>query len=199
VIPREGQVGDRRERVHHGDEIVGPQLIPDEPLERIAHGHRVGASHVVVIEEEHEDAHVFAVGDEFLVSAIADLAWRRITRTRVSVHPYERELLNRLRLAVFEHFEVGLAQIGDRLLLAVVNDDVHPDEVDAAAEHGSLRLIRGGGLFLRGCRFGRLSGWPGRLLLLGPRLRDDKAEQRHREQAPRAEAGAGHEAQSVCR
>ena len=44
------------------------------------------------------------------------------------------------RLAVFENLEVVLRQVRDWLRLLVGDDDVDADEVDAAAEHGLLRV-----------------------------------------------------------
>ena len=69
-----------------------------------------------------------------LVVAIADRARRRIARLRVAVHLDQAELLHRLRLVVLEDLELVLLQVEHRLRLVVGGDDVHADEVDAAAE-----------------------------------------------------------------
>ncbi len=58
----------------------------------------------------------------------------------VAVNLDQLELFDLDRLAVFEHLEVGLRQVGDRLGLLVGDDDVDADEVDAGAEHGLLRV-----------------------------------------------------------
>ena len=121
------------------DHVGRPQLRLDEPGQRLAHRHRVRAPHVIVVEEEREDPHVVARGLELFVVAIANLLRRRTARLRVAVDLDQLELLDRLRLAVLEDLEVGLRQVGDRLVLPVGDDDVDADEVDAAAERRLLR------------------------------------------------------------
>ena len=51
---------DRGQRIHDGDHVERPELFCDELDERLAHGHVVAASDVVVVEEEHEQPDVRA-------------------------------------------------------------------------------------------------------------------------------------------
>ena len=96
---------------------------------------------MVVVDEEHEQPHVVLGNLDLFVDAVAQLARRRLAGPRIAVDANQAELLDRLRLPVLEHFEVGLRQVGDRLALVVVDDDVDADEVDAGAED-RLRLLR---------------------------------------------------------
>ena len=56
-----------------------------------------------------------------------------------AAHP-GHQLLDRLRLLVLGHLEVGLLQVDDLLPLLVGDDDVDPDEVDTAPEDRLLLL-----------------------------------------------------------
>src|SRR5262249_27683900 len=75
------------------------------------------------------------------VVLIANLTRRRVARLRVAIDHHQPELLDLLRLAVLEEFEILLREVGDRLLLLVADADVDADEVDAAAECGPLPLL----------------------------------------------------------
>src|SRR4029434_2485071 len=62
------------------------------------------------------------------------------SRVRVAVNLDVLELFDGDRLAVLEHLEVVLREVGDWLRLLVRDDHIHADEVDAAAEHGLLPI-----------------------------------------------------------
>ncbi len=103
------------------DHVVRPQLRFDEPRQRLAHRDGVRLAHVIVVEEDGEQPHVLALRLGLLVVAVPDGARRRFAGTRVvAVDPDELELLDRLRLVVFEDLEVSFLQIGDRLPLRSV-------------------------------------------------------------------------------
>jgi hypothetical protein len=102
---------------------------------------------VIVVEEEEEQPDVFARGLGLLVVPVADLARRQFAGPHVAVDLDEPELLDRLRLLVLEHLEVGLREVGHRLLLAVGDDHVHAHEVDGFAERRRLLWF----LWLRLC------------------------------------------------
>src|SRR5204863_5122335 len=73
----------------------------------------------------------------------ADLPRRLGDRGRgAAVELYQLEGLDLLRLAVFRHVEISRLQIGKLIAVAVGDDDVHADEINAAAEHGLLRIRR---------------------------------------------------------
>ena len=135
MVPCERQIRDGRQRIHDGDNVVRAQLVLHETHQRLADGHRIGAPHVVVVQEEDEHADVIAIGDQFLIVAGPDLRRRWRTGSRVPVHLDQRELLHRLRLTVFEDLEVCLRERGDRLVFLVVDDHVHAHEVDGC--HGT--------------------------------------------------------------
>ena len=140
-VPRERDPVQRGERIHDPDDVVGPELGLHEADERLLHGKRVAQPDVVVVEEQHEHTHVVTRELQFLVDAVSKLARRRIAGARVPVDADQAELLDRLRPAVFEHLEIGFGEIGDRLPLAVADDDVHADEIDARPEGGLLRGV----------------------------------------------------------
>ena len=186
VVARERHVEDWRERIHHCDHVVGPQLRLDEARQRLAHRHRVRAPHVVVVEQDREDADVVARRLGLFVVAVADRARRRVARLRIAVHLDQAELLHRLRLVVLEDVEVFLLEVGDVLPFPVGRNHVHADEVDAAAEDRGRVLPRNdrrnggvGGRRLRGRRLGRailalLTRLRCRLTLLRGQVRADR-------------------------
>jgi len=97
---------------------------------------------VVIVEEEDEDANIFAIGDQLLVITRPYLRRRRRARPRIPVNLHELELLDRNGLAVLEDFEVSLRESRNRLFLLVVDDHINAYEVDAATKYGRLlRLI----------------------------------------------------------
>ena len=123
-----------------------PELRLDELLERRADAEAVLLPHVIVVEEDREQPHVVSRGFLFFVGVGADGARRTLAGRAgdAAVELDELEVFDRLRLAVFGDFEVGLLEVGDVRAAAVGHDDVDADEVDARAEHGVARAARGG-------------------------------------------------------
>jgi hypothetical protein len=72
---------------------------------------------VVVIEKNDEHARVVAARFTLFVVAVANLLRRRLAGFRVAVDLDEAELLDLLRLVVFENLEVRLLQVERRLPL----------------------------------------------------------------------------------
>ena len=62
VIARQRDGVERRQRIHDGEEIVRRRAVLDEVDERLARRHAVAQPHVVVVEEEHEDARILVGG-----------------------------------------------------------------------------------------------------------------------------------------
>ena len=160
VVAREQQVADRRQRIHERHHVVGRQLLGDEVGQVRSGGHRAAPAHVVVVEEDRDEPHVVARRLQLLVALGSD-GTDRLAGGRGRLHLDVLERLDRLRLAVLGHFEVGLGEVADGIALPVRHDDVHADEVDAGSEGRPLRLLslidrgilRGG---LRRHRLGRL-------------------------------------------
>ena len=148
MVVGEQQIADRRQRVHDRDQIVRPQLRLDELHDRIPDGHARRPPDVIVIQQECINAHVVAPRLGLFVLPIPDDTRRGVARPRYAVDLDRAELLDRLHLAVFDHLEVVLGQVGDRRIIPVGDDDVHPDEVDAGLER-RLRIRRG--RLRRGC------------------------------------------------
>ena len=123
------------------------------------------AAHVIVVEQNTKTRTSSRAASSSSSSRLRICSRRRLARLRVAVHLDQPELLDRLRLAVLEHLEVGLLQVRDRLRLLVGDDDVDADEVDAAAEDGLLRrccpdrraLVAAGAALPGGLA---ASGWP---------------------------------------
>jgi hypothetical protein len=141
VIARQQQIRYRHQGIHDADHVGRAQLLLDESLQAWPHRHRIRLPHVIVVQEEHKDPHIISCGFELFVVAVANLLRRRTARHRVPVHLDELELFDLHRLAVFEHLEVVLGEIDDRLRLLVGDDYVDTDEVDAAAECGRLSAL----------------------------------------------------------
>ncbi len=141
VIARQQQIRYRHQRIHDADHVGGTQLLLDEPGERRPHRHRVRLPHMIVVHEEHKDTHIISRGFELFVIAVANLLRRRTTGNRVAVDLDQLELLDLDRLAVLEHLEVVLGEIGDWLRLLVGDDHVNADEVDAPTERRWLSTL----------------------------------------------------------
>ncbi len=136
VIARQRHRIERSERVHHRQEIAGTDVVLYELDERLARAHAVAEPHVVVVEEEHEDSRILVGGGALFIGAGANGAGRFDRRLAVGLDETER--LDGLRLAVFEDLEVGRLEIDDRVALAIRDDRVDADEVDAGPEDGLL-------------------------------------------------------------
>jgi hypothetical protein len=149
VIARERQRRHRRQRIHDGQQVVGPDVLADEPDQRIAHGHGAAARDVVIVEQNREDAHVLALGVEELVVARAELAGRQVVAPGAGGVD-QLELIDDLRPAVLEHLEIVLRQAGHGIALAIRDDDVDADEIDAGAKDGLRGCLRRCGRVLRG-------------------------------------------------
>ena len=78
----------------------------------------------------------------------------RQCRDRAAVELDELEGLNRLRLPIFDDFEIGLLQVRDGRAALIRNDDVDPYEIDSRAELRRLTLV---GRILPRCRRSRLA------------------------------------------
>ena len=106
--------------------------------------HIVAAPHVVVVEEDDEQADVRTLGLALLVEE------RRESRGTGAVHLLghridldDREGVDRLRLAVFLDPELVLRQIDDRVALFIGDDRIDADVVDARpdARWSRLRIL----------------------------------------------------------
>ena len=142
TIPRQDDVGYRAQRVHHRDQVERAELILDEPGQRLAQRHARPEAHVVVVQEEDENARVLALRLELLIVVAANLTRRPLARRGCPGDPDELERFDGLKVPVLEDVEVLHLQVGDRVAVLVGDDDVDTDEVDAAAEDGLLRLGR---------------------------------------------------------
>ena len=150
MIPRERDPVHGRERIHHADDIVRPELRLHEPNERLLARRascRAGRDSrrrrtQTAGRRPARSRSLRRVGCEARAAAVRQAR-------RIAVHANQSELIDRLRLAVLEHLEVGVGQIGHRRALAIVDDDVHADEVDVGAEGGLLRVRRPAGGRLR--------------------------------------------------
>ena len=160
VIARQHHRIQRCQRIHHRHQVVRRQLGPDEVGNLAPRGHGVAHPHVVIVEEEHEDARRFVGRGVLLILAGPDGA--RGVLGRRGVDPNQSEGLDRLRLAVLEDLEVFFRQAIDGIALPVGGDDVHSDEVDTCTED---RLLDGGAAC--GRRRGLSPGAAGRLSALG--------------------------------
>jgi hypothetical protein len=140
--------------------------------------HAGATPHVVVVEEDGEQAHVLARRFHLFVVVGPDFARRFLDCLgHASVQLDETERFDLLRLAVFGDVEVRLFQIGDlHAALVVADDHVDADEVDAAAEHRRWLWLVGRRLLL--------SRWLLRRRLLRLLLRG-RASRGLREQLPR--------------
>ena len=118
-VAGEGDVLDRRQRIHHRHHVLGAQLRLDESRQRVADRYGVRAPHVVIVEEDRVNPDVLGLRLGFFIIAIADLANGRFAGLRVAVDLDRGELLDGLRLAIFEDLEIRLLQIADRLRLLV--------------------------------------------------------------------------------
>ena len=135
---------------------------------------------MVIIEEEHEQAHVVARQFDLLVDAVPELPRPRVTRRYTAVHLDQPELLDRLQLAILEHLEVGRRQIGDRLAVVIGDHDIDANEIDVSTEYGLLGSVALGRVRRRLRRPGRLRV---RALGLARLLRGLRAAGTHLEQA----------------
>ena len=98
----------RFQRIHHADHVGRPHLRLDELHQLAADGHARAAAHVIVIQEDGEQADVVARSFGFLVVVGADLLRRLLDRFGpASVELHELEGLDLLRLAVLTDIEVG--------------------------------------------------------------------------------------------
>src|SRR3989442_2102123 len=131
----EPQVAERRERVHHRDEIVGGEL-PDEILERAAHPKRDIRLlvDVIVVEENREDPHIITRRLECRVLRRADLERVFEVRRPRPVEPDELHGLHGLQNTILDHLEVGGLEIGDRLIVTARHRHVHAYDIDPALE-----------------------------------------------------------------
>jgi hypothetical protein len=110
---------------------------------------------VVVVEEDGEQPDVVSRGLELLVGFRPDGTRGFGAGPDVAVRADELEEIDLLGLSVLLHFEIGRRQVVDGIAALVGDDDVHPDRIDARAEHRRpLLRILGLGL-LRA----RSAGW----------------------------------------
>ena len=116
-------------RVDDRAEIVGRHVLAHEPAGGIAHRRAAHRADVEIVEHDHVDPSVerLAIGSRIGRDCPAlDDELLRLVKGNVD----ERERIDLLRLAVFEHREVVARQSGDEPALLVGDDDVHVDVVD---------------------------------------------------------------------
>ncbi len=129
---------ERRQRIHHAEDVHRPDVLADELGELPLDGQRRAAPDVVVVVEDHEQPHVVAGQLGFFVPGRADLP-RQLAFDRVALDLDVAEALDLLRLVVLVDLEVVLGQVLDGVALVVGDQRVDADEVDAGAEGRCLR------------------------------------------------------------
>ena len=140
----------RRERIHHGDQIVGTQLLDERSQSPPERNHDLWRLvDVVVVEKQHEQTHIFACGFDGCMLGGTDAGRFAKVSGRLTGQLHELHRFHRLRDSVLLHDEVGSLQTLNRLVPAAKHGDVHSDEVDASSENGLLRLWFGRRLRLR--------------------------------------------------
>src|SRR5262249_15981721 len=129
------------ERAVHVDarHVVRAELIVDEVRRALLQLQQRVRRQMFAVEEQDHDSTVGAIGrsrqDHVPPPFAPDLG----------LFGDEVEVLNRLRLALFEHFEVVRRQAGHEPALLVARDDVHLDERRRGLERRLLRRESGGG------------------------------------------------------
>ena len=134
-------------RVDHGGQVVGAQVLLDEPLGGVPHGLRAREGGVQIVEQENVDAAVEGA------SRCAHIRFDRLCPARRRERPLDREIdqrkgRRRLRLAVLEDLEVVSRQVSHERARLVGDDGVDLDEVGFGPERDrglgpGPRLLRG--------------------------------------------------------
>src|SRR4029453_2604505 len=98
---------------------------------------------MVIVQEDSKEWNSVFVRLRVLVGVRADLSGRAVrTRDRAALELDELECFNRLRLTVFDDFEIGLLQVRNGRAALIRNDDIDPNEIDSCAELRQLTLVR---------------------------------------------------------
>jgi hypothetical protein len=135
-------VRERGQRVDNGDQIERSEFL-DKRLQRTAqrNHHLRRLVDVVVVEEQHEQAHIVAGGLHGGVFRRSNLDRLPQVARRGAVQPDELGGFDDLRNAVFLDQKVGRLQSLDNLVVAVDHRHVDADDVDLGAEDGLLRRV----------------------------------------------------------
>ena len=139
AIARQADAEQRIERLHHDEQVVGPEREVHEAANRIARPRGIGGVHVVLVEEDCNEPPAVARGGLPFVRGRADDDWRVGSRRRGGdAHCADR--FDRERRALLPEVEVRRFQIGDRSSARVGRDHVDGDQ--AARRRCALRRER---------------------------------------------------------